>query len=150
MMIALFINVTKKQHQHLISEIVEFLVSHHTTVVMEDIHATSFGTKKLSETPYTEITCRISLGGDGTILQIMHSYPEIVAPILGINLGHLGFMADVPISNIYPSLLNLLQGNYKVEERLMIEGESIDKKRCFAVNDIVIHRASNPSTNKVS
>jgi NAD+ kinase len=145
MMIALFINVTKKQHQHLISDVIQFLTNHKITVVMEDEHANNFGTKKLSETSYPDIGCRISMGGDGTILQIMHKYPEIAAPILGINLGHLGFMADVPISDIYPSLLDLLQGNYKVEERLMIEGESLEKKRCFAVNDIVIHRASNPS-----
>ncbi len=145
MIIALFINTTKTQHQYLISDVIEFLSNHHVTVVMEDIHATIFGTKKLSEVSASSIECRISMGGDGTILQIMHSYPDITAPILGINLGHLGFMADVPISDIYPSLLDLLQGNYKVHERLMIEGESLEKKRCLAVNDIVIHRASNPS-----
>lgn len=145
MIIALFINVSKKQHQHLIFDVIQFLTSHQATVVMEDIHADTFGAKKISEIPPSDIACRISMGGDGTILQIMHSYPEIEAPILGINLGHLGFMADVPISDIYPSLLDLLQGNYKVHERLMIEGESLEKRRCQAVNDIVIHRASNPS-----
>jgi NAD+ kinase len=145
MIIALFINVTKKQHEHLIVDVIHFLTSHNATVVMEDPHATTWGTKKLSEIRPNDIQCRISMGGDGTILQIMHRYPDITAPILGINLGHLGFMADVPISNIYPSLLDLLQGNYKIHERLMIEGESLEKRRCLAVNDIVIHRASNPS-----
>lgn len=150
MIIALFINVTKKQHQHLIFDVIQFLISHQATVVMEDLHAATFGTKKFSDVRLSDINCRISMGGDGTILQIMHNYPEIEAPILGINLGHLGFMADVPISDVYPSLLDLLQGNYKIHERLMIEGESLEKRRCCAVNDIVIHRAGNPSLIELS
>ncbi len=87
----------------------------------------------------------IALGGDGTILRLVHEFPDLEAPLLGINLGNLGFMTDVPLSELLPSLEDLLAGNYQIEERLMIEGETQRNERFFAVNDIVIHRAKNPS-----
>ena len=145
MIIALFANTTKHQYEQLALGVIEFLKNHQVTVVMEDDQAQMFNTKKLMDINPSEIHCMISMGGDGTILQLVHTYPHITAPILGINLGHLGFMADVPISDIYPSLLDLIHGNYKVYDRLMIDGTSAQSQGCFAVNDIVIHRARNPS-----
>ena len=145
MIIALFANTTKHQYEQLALGVIEFLRNHQVTVVMEDDQAQMFNTKKMMDINPSEIHCMISMGGDGTILQLVHTYPHITAPILGINLGHLGFMADVPISDIYPSLLDLIHGNYKVYDRLMIDGTSAEKQSCFAVNDIVIHRARNPS-----
>ena len=53
---------------------------------------------------------------------MIHKYTEIPAPILGINLGSLGFMADIPITEIYPSLKDLLNRNFTVQERMMMEG----------------------------
>ncbi len=145
MIIALFTNTTKQQYQELSLGVIEFFKTHNVTIVMEEKQAEEFNTKKISAVNPLDIHCIISMGGDGTILQLVHHYPNITAPILGINLGHLGFMADIPISDIYPSLTDLLNGHYKVHNRLMIDGESVLKQKCFAVNDIVIHRAQNPS-----
>jgi NAD+ kinase len=89
------------------------------------------------------------MGGDGTILRISHQYSHLDAPILGINLGHLGFMADVPAADIFPSLTDLLKGAYTIDHRLAIEG-SIGEKKLRAVNDIVVHRASNYSLIELS
>jgi len=80
------------------------------------------------------------MGGDGTILRLSHRFSHLDAPIVGINLGHLGFMADIPISDIYPSLTDLIDGNYSIDERLALEAGNLR-----AVNDIVIHRAQNYS-----
>jgi NAD+ kinase len=66
------------------------------------------------------------------------------APLIGINLGSLGFMTDIPITESYPCLQSLLQGHFRIEERIMMEGTTIDNRTCFALNDIVIHRAQNP------
>ncbi|MCB1119385.1 MAG: NAD(+)/NADH kinase, partial [Chlamydiia bacterium] len=87
----------------------------------------------------------ISLGGDGTILRLVHTYPDVKAPIIAINLGSLGFIADIPITEIYPSLQQILEGEYRVQERLMMAGGTVEEKiRCFAVNEMVVHRAKNP------
>ena len=68
------------------------------------------------------------MGGDGTLLRIAHQFNYIDAPILGINLGHLGFMADVPVQDIFPSLADLLAGKYRIDERIMLEATSPDGK----------------------
>jgi len=60
-------------------------------------------------------------------------------------MGGLGFMADIPITDIYPCLEELLEGKYEIQERVMIQGNINSGESCFAVNDIVIHRAQNPS-----
>ena len=150
MIIALFANASKKQSKNLALSVFEFLSNQNITVVMKEEFAQEFGATPLSKVDPSTINFIISMGGDGTILQLVHEHPEIEAPILGINLGHLGFMADVPISDIYPSLQDLINGSYKVHNRLVIEGESLQKERCFAVNDIVIHRARNPSLIEIA
>jgi NAD+ kinase len=145
MMIALFANTSKRQSKSIAIGICEFLTAQKITVVAEDEEAEEIGAKKISEIDLSKIDFLISMGGDGTILRLLHKYEELNAPILGINLGHLGFMADVPISDIYPSLQDLITGAYRVEERLTLRGESLQGDHCFAVNDIVIHRGKNPS-----
>lgn len=145
MIIAIFANTSKKQSKNLAIGIQEFLSNHGVTVVAEDEEAPQIGAKPISQIDLEKIDFMISMGGDGTILRLVHKYAHLNAAILGINLGHLGFMADVPISDIYPSLQDLINGAYKVHERVAIQGETLHGDRCYAVNDIVIHRAKNPS-----
>lgn len=150
MIIALFPNTNKPSSKELSIEIRKFLSSRGVTVACEDEQAAAIGAKPLSEFDPQNIQFLISMGGDGTILRLVHNYPHLEAPILGINLGHLGFMADVPIPEIYPSLEELLSGAYQIEERVVLEGELADGERFFAVNDIVIHRSINPSLVELS
>lgn len=144
MIIALFPNLGKSEAKNISIGIREFLTQHGIKVVGEDADAEHFGAFPLSQVDPKMINFSISLGGDGTILRLIHSHPEIEAPILGINLGSLGFMADIPTADIYPSLHDLLSGSYTIQERMMMEGASTPKQKCLAVNDIVIHRAQNP------
>ncbi len=145
MLIALFANLKKKPSKTLAIGIREFLQSHGFTIVAEDDEADVIGASPLSKAKRQEIKFMISMGGDGSILNLVHRYPDLVAPILGINLGHLGYMADVPVADLYPSLQDLVAGLYSVDERLMIQGEIQSGKEFFAVNDIVVHRGANPS-----
>ena len=89
--------------------------------------------------------CVIVLGGDGTMIQAAHDTADLDLPLLGINLGRIGYLADVEVGDIIPSLTALINDRYIIEERMMISGEIItkgcenhDKNR--ALNDIVIHR----------
>lgn len=144
MIIALFPNTLKTRSKNITIGIREFLTQRGVTVVVEDAEAANYDATPLSSVDPTKVDFRISLGGDGTILRLVHSHPELHAPILGINLGGLGFMADIPINDIYSSLQDLLNGNYHISERLMMNGETVEGKKCFAVNEMVIHRAQNP------
>lgn len=150
MMIALFPNTHKKQSKNLAIGIQEFLTSHGVTVVAEDEEAKVINAKPLSSVDPKEIKFIISMGGDGTMLRLLHEYAHLDAAMLGINLGHLGFMADVPIADIYPSLQDLINGSYEIHERVMIQGETLHGDRCFAANDIVVHRGRNPSLVEIA
>ena len=123
----------------------DFLTQQKVTVVARDQEAKEIGAIPLSTIDPKTIDFVLSLGGDGTILGLVHQYEHLDAPILGINLGHLGFMADVPLGDVYPSLQDLINGNYNIEERLILQGQSAGEEKYFAVNDFVIHRSKNPN-----
>ncbi|MDI6779179.1 MAG: NAD(+)/NADH kinase [Bacteroidota bacterium] len=85
----------------------------------------------------------IALGGDGTMLTAARSVGNRSTPILGINLGKLGFLAEVPVSAIRETINSILKNNYSVEERMVIEAYSPQKKkRFYGMNDIVIDRGA--------
>lgn len=91
-----------------------------------------------------EIDCVIVLGGDGTLLKAARDIVEYEIPLIGINLGTLGYLAEVEISNIESALDKLICGEYSKEERMMLAGSVFEKDRetenNFALNDIVISR----------
>lgn len=143
--IALFPNEKKKRSKNLAIGIREFLSGKGVTLFTRDHETDLIGANPLSSCPPEELDFIISMGGDGTILRLLHKYPEYNAPILGINLGSLGFMADVRISDLYPSLQDLLNGAYTIQERLILEGALPSGSQSFSANEIVVHRARNPS-----
>jgi NAD+ kinase len=150
MIIALFPNAQQKQSKNLAIGIREFLAGHGVTVVVEDEEAASIGATPISKVDPKEIQFMISMGGDGSILRLVHKYAHLNAAVLGINLGHLGFLADVPVPDIYPSLQDLISGAYHIEERVMIQGETLHGDQSLALNEIVIHRGINPSLVEIA
>nr|WP_308742560.1 NAD(+)/NADH kinase [uncultured Anaerocolumna sp.] len=89
--------------------------------------------------------CAIVLGGDGTIIQAAHDLLGKNIPILGINLGTLGFLAEIEVNNIYNALDCLFENKYNVENRMMIGGRIYsNNKEMYAgssLNDIVVTRS---------
>lgn len=83
----------------------------------------------------------ISLGGDGTFLNTARIIGNKEIPIIGVNLGGLGFLAEVIPSEMIGFLDNVLKGNYEVSEKLVLKTEMPDKKPVYGLNDIVIDRA---------
>lgn len=90
------------------------------------------------------IECAIVLGGDGTLLKAARDMIEYEIPLIGVNLGTLGYLAEVEIGNIEKALSMLLAGEYTREDRMMLAGqvflEEKDELHNFALNDIVISR----------
>ncbi len=84
----------------------------------------------------------ISLGGDGTILKSARLLSEKSKPILGINLGKLGFLAEVSVEELDDCLKEILRGEYRVEERMMLRARvGKSSKKYYALNDIVLDLA---------
>lgn len=92
------------------------------------------------------IDTAISLGGDGTLLGLAHFLGGAEKPILGINLGRLGFLTDVELDVLSDGIERLLAGQYKIENRAMLEavvvrnGEEIG--RYVALNEVVIAKGA--------
>nr|WP_282580191.1 NAD(+)/NADH kinase [Natroniella sulfidigena] len=88
----------------------------------------------------------IVFGGDGTFLKAARTFVKSSVPILGINLGSLGFLTDIELDRLDQGLEELLNGNYSIEERIVLEGRLIreDKEidRVVAINDLVITKGS--------
>ncbi len=145
MIIALLPNEEKAQSFELAKEIAEFLKKNNIEVVSEDEKAKILNIKPISSVAPKDIKFLISMGGDGTILKLIHKYSDLDAAIIGINLGYLGFMADIPEEDIIASLKDLLAKAYTIENRLILEAETSKGKKVFAANDIVFHRAHNHS-----
>jgi NAD+ kinase len=83
----------------------------------------------------------ISLGGDGTILNLARQVAEKGTPILGVNLGKLGFLAEVSIDDLEACLSEVLKGDYFVVERMMLQATTTKGTRIYsALNDIVVDK----------
>ncbi len=90
----------------------------------------------------TEADFLVSLGGDGTLLSLVRRSYGYHKPVVGINAGNLGFLADITIDDVDTFLERLLIGEYRVDDRMMIEGyiqkSSASKVSFIAFNDVVI------------
>jgi len=87
----------------------------------------------------------IAVGGDGTILRGARAASPYGIPILGVNLGKIGFLSEIRLNEVGSSVSKVLKGNYELDERMMIRAEIFRKKRKIAsmaaLNDIVISKS---------
>lgn len=100
----------------------------------------------------TDIHFLLSIGGDGTFLSAVPYSLEMMIPIAGINCGRLGFLADITDETLEDSLQNMIEGNYTLEKRSMLE--LISPKAMFgdinfAVNELTVHKLDNSSMIKI-
>jgi NAD+ kinase len=84
----------------------------------------------------------VVLGGDGTLLAVARAIGDRDVPILGVNLGTLGFLAEIAREEIFPTLTDVLAGRFRIEERMRLD-VSVDRDglslgRYLALNDAVI------------
>lgn len=84
--------------------------------------------------------CGLVLGGDGTLIRAVRDLGERSLPLLGINLGTLGYLADVELKDYKEALERLFEGNPDIEERMMLEGCFRGSKTDIAMNDVVLAR----------
>jgi NAD+ kinase len=98
---------------------------------------------------YTKkIDAILVFGGDGTILQAAGSALEYKVPILGINLGHLGFLSEISLDELEKSICDLIAKKYKILSRMMLKvmlkSNNDTLKTALALNDVVISKGDKP------
>ena len=88
----------------------------------------------------------VVMGGDGTMLGIARQLAKYDIPLIGINLGRLGFITDIPVDRMLPALAEILQGKATSEKRTLLEGRVMRGGEMIycgvAVNDVVVARGS--------
>ena len=107
-------------------------------------HLTKASMDLLSEADMDQADLVIAIGGDGTMLYASRAAREFGTPILGINRGRLGFLADVTPDEMLTSVDHVLEGNYSTDSRLMLEAKLLrddgEEVLAYALNDIVLQR----------
>tara|TARA_A100001388_G_scaffold266904_1_gene240444 strand:- start:2298 stop:3161 length:864 start_codon:yes stop_codon:yes gene_type:complete len=95
--------------------------------------------KYLSHKEFTEnIDLLVVFGGDGTLLNSARQYLEYEIPILGINMGNVGFLTDIKVENFHISMQEILDGSYQVEERNLVSANFNDN-HLYGLNEVVVH-----------
>ena len=127
-------------------QLIPYLQGRHLKILVED------ATAKLTDLPKTaarpletlgnEIDIAIVIGGDGTMLRAARQLASQRVPVIGINLGRVGFLADIPADDMLQELGKILDGHGKVTQRMLLHAEVIRAGKKIhdanALNDVVI------------
>lgn len=144
---AVVVNLSKEEAISCAGEISLLMLSNNAEVYMLSECAPFYKGVKISFTDTIEELFKIcdiaiTVGGDGTIIHAAKYAASFDKPLIGVNVGRLGFAADIEIDGI-SELTRILNGDYSVEERILFDVEVIKNgvsKNYLAVNDAVIAR----------
>ncbi|MBD3287388.1 NAD(+) kinase [candidate division KSB1 bacterium] len=95
----------------------------------------------------------LAFGGDGTILSTARSVGSHSTPILGVNLGGLGFLAEITISQLYACIEDILHEDYTILERMVLKAEIINQEdgvTFYGLNDIVVDKSNTTRVMRVN
>ena len=157
MRIAVFGNRYQEAHIEELSTLFDLMSRHNVWVEMEESFYNYLCSVLTSPPEVNDLikgddfnaAIALSIGGDGTFLRTAQRVGEKEIPILGINTGHLGYLADVTVDEANDKLQNLLDGKYHVESRTMIAVTSPDARLDlwrYALNEVAILKEDTSST----
>lgn len=137
-------NIDKKDVDILLARVVNFFSDKEVKIIIEEKAALELGYPHFSVESLLkkEVDLVLTLGGDGTLLNACRVLAKKNIPVCGINIGRLGFLADIELAEIESKLQKIIDGKYKIEERLMID--AIIKRNGAmtyvgaAINDVVV------------
>ena len=145
MRIAVFPNVDKPNAGAVLDRIFRFFSERDVQLMLPMDEARFFGcaeTYGVENIEQAPADMALSLGGDGTLLGVCHRYGRNEVPVCGVNIGTLGFMADIELDELEDRLEKILVGGYYIEQRLLLAGfvKSNGRERFLgnAINDVVV------------
>lgn len=143
--VGIIVNLTKDINLELTVSIVNWLEEHNYEPLLTEIAASQLNKPNLGHPAvelYKEAEFVMVLGGDGTLLGVARQISWLQTPILGINLGHLGFITEVETKDVFCALEKVTSGEYEIEERIMLEAtvikDDIQTETFYCLNDIGI------------
>ena len=142
-------NPTNEATVDLIRESVAFLNKCGCACVFMDFGASNLKKKEGFDATAYPADMALVFGGDGTILNACRKLIDSDIPVMGINLGHLGYLAAAETSDCIKTLEKVVYGDYVVEERVTLEAE-VNGKKYLGVNEAVLDRGGSPHLLHVS
>ncbi len=131
-----------------ITRLCEFLRSRKLDVLLDEATAKLVDKPAPHSRPIADIGKQIDLaiviGGDGTLLNVARNLADWQIPLIGVNLGRLGFLTDIPAENMLTDIGRMLDGDYETEERFLLSasiqrhGEIVHSSNAF--NDVVVNK----------
>ncbi|MFA5700446.1 MAG: NAD(+)/NADH kinase [Desulfuromonas sp.] len=92
------------------------------------------------------VECIVVLGGDGTLISVARSVGSRAVPILGVNLGSLGFLTEITLEELYPQMEMVLEGDFSISERIRLDchirRDGEDVAHYQVLNDVVINKGA--------
>lgn len=140
--VGIYWNPTKHAGLEIARELIALLEERHVPVVAGIALAQALGKPELASKDISECDLLIVLGGDGTILSALDVALPNDIPILGINLGRLGFLSEVNPSDLRRDVTDVLEGRYTIDSRSMLTLHGEDERKIFALNEVVISRST--------
>ncbi len=92
----------------------------------------------------------VVIGGDGTLLRYARPASEREIPILGVNKGRIGFLSEILVDEFREALLRIGRGDYRVEERMMLESRVNGGRTVNSLNDLLVYKASFSGTAQIA
>jgi NAD+ kinase len=146
--VGIFLKRNKPEAIEITGKLIRWLNERHIAVYLEDEVAGQF--KGTTGCPREDLPSRVEgiivLGGDGTLLSLVRLMGENQVPILGVNLGGLGFLTEITLDNLYKILGGLIQGDYKCHRRMTLHIHVVREKEMVAnftvLNDVVINKGT--------
>jgi NAD+ kinase len=126
--------------------VAKFLRSNNYDVVVEESSAEviheDVGPRESIEDIGKHIDLAIVIGGDGTLLHVARNLMQYAVPLIGVNLGRLGFLTDIPAENMVEEIKKILDGEFETEERFLLSAEIMRGGKIattsVAFNDVII------------
>lgn len=96
----------------------------------------------ISEEVYPQMDMFLVLGGDGTLLSVSKTASCLKIPVIGVNLGRLGFLSEIEKENLKADIDKLLAKDFDIQERMMVSAKLHDNDDICALNDIIVARGN--------
>ncbi|HMC12846.1 MAG TPA: NAD kinase [Gallionellaceae bacterium] len=131
-------------------QLAAFLSEKGVAVVVDELTAQYLGRHGYREAELAEmggvVDLAIVLGGDGTMLNIVCALAPHGVPLVGVNQGRMGFLTDISLDNMLPTIAEMLEGKFVTEQRMLLQASVLrDGAEVFsglAFNEVVMHRGN--------
>ena len=158
MKIGIFANIQKPKVREILCPFLDWLIDRHIDIVLSKqlIEKLELDDKNVSIVKQASLPQKsdliVAMGGDGTMLAAARLVGRSGKPLMGVNLGGLGFLTEASVEDFYPKMEKIIAGDYKIDKRMVLTtrvSADLPRGEYFAMNDVVLDRGGSPRVIRV-